>query len=129
MERGESAPLSISDGEWPGVRFSGEGPGVRSPPWDPFHYARRPTRVVSVGPISIGSDNVVGVLARVGAEGEVRLLRWASPGARRMRRPDIVEWPVPAPAHLTALHQARTRLDRARELSVLGADSSTSLPK
>jgi (E)-4-hydroxy-3-methylbut-2-enyl-diphosphate synthase len=96
------------------------------PPWDPFHYERRKSAAVRVGPVVIGNGNTLAVVARVGEDGEARVLRWASPGARRLRRPDVVEWPVPSADALAGLGRLRERLGRATSLALLlpGDDQS-----
>jgi (E)-4-hydroxy-3-methylbut-2-enyl-diphosphate synthase len=110
----------------------GEGGGEGRPvaiPWDPFHYERRASRAVRVGSVGIGGENVVAVVARVGAAAEAQLLRWASPGNRRLARPDVVEWPVPDDTAFAALRAARNRLETARSLVVLSNSSAADLPK
>lgn len=98
-------------------------------PWDPFHYERRTSHAVTVGPVTIGGDQVIAVVARAGEDAEVRVLRWASPGNRRLPRPDVVEWPVQSPAAVEALRSTRTRLDRARTLSTLSPAGESATPK
>jgi (E)-4-hydroxy-3-methylbut-2-enyl-diphosphate synthase len=138
--RGEGDRTNLTPRPSPGApgegrKGEGEGPSpdTRYPTsdtsWDPFHYARRSSRAVQIGPVAVGGDAPVAVIARVGAEGELRLLRWASPGARRMRRPDVVDWPIADAESAAALRNARARLDRARDLTLLGADGATGLPK
>src|SRR5204863_423335 len=97
-------------------------------PWDPFHYERRATRAVRLGQVGIGGPNVVAVVARIGTDAETRLLRWASPGNRRLPRPDIVEWPVPDHAAVATLGAARSRLDEARALARLVPSVAPKLP-
>jgi (E)-4-hydroxy-3-methylbut-2-enyl-diphosphate synthase len=116
-------PLGVRQGE-------GRCPAI---PWDPYHYERRASRAVRVGPVGIGGENVVAVVARVpsepGTAAEAQLLRWASPGNRRLARPDVVEWPVPDDAAVATLRVARNRLETARSLVVLSNANGGDLPK
>jgi (E)-4-hydroxy-3-methylbut-2-enyl-diphosphate synthase len=105
------------------------GKGEGYVPWNPYHYERRSSRSVQCGPIAIGGGGVLAVVARVGSDGAARVLRWASPGARRLRRPDIVEWPVRDAADAAALADARGRLAQAT-LSLLAApEQAAAQPK
>jgi (E)-4-hydroxy-3-methylbut-2-enyl-diphosphate synthase len=117
----KQSPLPLGEGQ-------GES-GLLAIPWDPFHYERRASRTVRVGPVGIGGENVVAVVARVGAAAEAQLLRWASPGNRRLARPDVVEWPVPDDTAVAALRAARQRLETARSLVVLSNANGSDLPK
>lgn len=115
-------------------RFDGEASAeVGSPetpiPWDAYHYARRDSQAMSVGPVTLGGGHVVAVVARVGSsDAAERGLRWASPGARRLARPDIVEWPVPDGVALDRFHDFLAYLGRVRELQILTSSGAT-LPK
>jgi hypothetical protein len=57
------------------------------------------------------------------------VLRWASPGARRLPRPDLVEWPLADADGLTALRALRARWDQARAVPLLPGAGGVSLPK
>ncbi|HEX5415775.1 MAG TPA: (E)-4-hydroxy-3-methylbut-2-enyl-diphosphate synthase, partial [Chloroflexota bacterium] len=60
-------------------------PNTQHPaPYDPFHYQRRESKVVAMGEVAIGGEHPVAVVARAGADGAARALRWASPGNRRL---------------------------------------------
>src|SRR5579883_2790153 len=98
-------------------------------PWNPYHYERRASRAVRVGPVTVGGDRVVAVVARPGDDREARVLRWASPGARRMQRPDLVEWDVVTEADLDALRQTRARLAQASRTLALASGDPAPLPK
>ncbi len=69
------------------------------------------------------------VVARVGVDAEARLLRWASPGNRRLARPDVVEWPVLDSAAVATLRSARSRLDQARSFVNLLPTGTATLPE
>jgi (E)-4-hydroxy-3-methylbut-2-enyl-diphosphate synthase len=98
-------------------------------PWDPFHYSRRRSRSTAVGPIALGAENPIAVVTRAGNDPAARVLRWASPGARRMRRPDIVEWPIESAAAVVALQDLNRRLAIARALPLPANDIGHPLPK
>jgi len=101
---------------------------VPSPAWDPFHYERRKSAAVRLGPVTIGSGNTIAVVARAGEDGEAQALRWASPGARRMRRPDVVEWPVLDAAGLATLRRFRSRLDHLTDVPLLPSADTPARP-
>jgi (E)-4-hydroxy-3-methylbut-2-enyl-diphosphate synthase len=82
-----------------------------------------------VGPVALGGDNVIAVVVRAGDEPAARVLRWASPGARRLRRPDIVEWPIEDAAAVASLSELNRRLAVARALPIVGSDVGHPLPK
>ena len=109
-----------------------ESLGGDAPPWDPFHYARRESQPVTIGPITIGGSNTVSVVARAGVTTDAataQVLRWASPGARRLQRPDVVLWPVDSEADVEALRRLHGRLASARGLAMMPDGGDTSLPK
>lgn len=108
------------------------GPAVASvarPVRDPYHYERRRSEAVRLGPVTIGSGQTIVVVARPGEAGEAQALRWASPGARRLRRPDVVEWPVLEAADLVALRRFRSRLDQLTAVPLLSSPSVSDRPK
>ncbi|MGH2459365.1 MAG: (E)-4-hydroxy-3-methylbut-2-enyl-diphosphate synthase [Chloroflexota bacterium] len=104
-------------------------PRAEGSPWDPFHYARRVSRRIAVGPVAIGGESVVAVVARAGDDREARVLRWASPGARRLRRPDLVEWTISNEADVEALARLRARLGQAARTLTLASADPAPLPK
>jgi len=119
-ERAQS-PLPLGEGQGEGRSFPNtQHPTPNTPlPYDPFHYQRRLSRVVAMGDVVLGGEHPVVVVARAGADATARVLRWASPGNRRLPRPEVVEWPVETPEELEALRETRRRLDAARALPYL----------
>ncbi|MGI8914168.1 MAG: (E)-4-hydroxy-3-methylbut-2-enyl-diphosphate synthase [Chloroflexota bacterium] len=108
------------------------GAGGEVAAWDPFHYARRESQAVATGPIRIGGNNTPAVVARAGLNANAamaQVLRWASPGARRLQRPDIVTWPLMSEADVTALQRLQARLNSARGLALLPATGESPFPK
>src|SRR5207248_11089968 len=93
------------------------------------HYERRVIRAVAVGPVALGGENFVGVVSRVGNDGEALALRWASPGARRMKRPDVVEFPLLDANSRSALLRFRTRLDQATAVPMLATAEAPPRPR
>jgi (E)-4-hydroxy-3-methylbut-2-enyl-diphosphate synthase len=108
-------------------------PSPAAPPtWDPFHYARRESRAVAIGPITVGGGSLPAVVARPGAARDgatAQVLRWASPGARRLQRPDVIAWPLATPEDLVALQRLQSRLASARALALLPPTGESALPK
>ncbi|HLZ09393.1 MAG TPA: flavodoxin-dependent (E)-4-hydroxy-3-methylbut-2-enyl-diphosphate synthase, partial [Chloroflexota bacterium] len=98
-------------------------------PWDAYHYSRRATRATSVGPIGLGGDHVIAVVVRAGADPIPRILRWAGPGARRLRRPDIVELPIDDATGVASLETLNRQLAVARALPMVGANVGHPLPQ
>lgn len=117
-----------------GRPWAGDGPPSPAalPPWDPFHYARRESQAVAIGPITVGGGSIPAVVARAGAAPDsatAQVLRWASPGARRLQRPDIIAWPLTGPDDLVALQRLQSRLASARALALLPATGESALPE
>lgn len=97
-------------------------------PWDPYHYARRESTTVAVGTVLLGGSRPIAVAARAGGppeEAALQILRWASPGARRLRRPDVTEWTLRSDADMAALERLHQRLVSARALSLLSSTAAS----
>ncbi|HEV7215053.1 MAG TPA: (E)-4-hydroxy-3-methylbut-2-enyl-diphosphate synthase [Chloroflexota bacterium] len=104
----------------------------KAPAWDPFHYSRRESEAVANGPVIIGGGNTLAVVARAGATREAataQVLRWASPGARRLQRPDVVVWRLATEDDVAALQRLQERLASMRGLALLSEQAAAMLPR
>ncbi|MCL4541127.1 MAG: (E)-4-hydroxy-3-methylbut-2-enyl-diphosphate synthase, partial [Chloroflexi bacterium] len=110
-------------------RFSGRAPEreepalvvERAPRWDPIHFARRASESVAMGAVTVGGTAQLAVVARPasrGVEGAPMALRWASPGARRVARPDIVEWVLEDSSDREVLERTVQRIEQFGTLAV-----------
>jgi (E)-4-hydroxy-3-methylbut-2-enyl-diphosphate synthase len=127
----EEIPVAFALAGRPWAVDGPPAPGA-APPWDPFHYARRESRAVAIGPVSVGGGGIPAVVARAGVTSDgatAQVLRWASPGARRLQRPDIVVWPLAGRDDLVALQRLQSRMASARALVLLSATGESALPK
>jgi (E)-4-hydroxy-3-methylbut-2-enyl-diphosphate synthase len=103
-----------------------------APAWDPYRYARRESEAVASGPVVVGGDNTLAVVARAGATREAataQVLRWASPGARRLQRPDVVLWPLATDEDVASLQRLHGRLASMRGLALLAEQAGAALPR
>jgi (E)-4-hydroxy-3-methylbut-2-enyl-diphosphate synthase len=104
-------------------------------PWDPYHYARRAARVVTLGGVRIGGKETIAVIAPI--EGPLadapfalpRLLRWASPPGRRQLKPDAACVEIRNDVDLQALKRAVNELSRLpmAKLPIIAAGSDPML--
>lgn len=92
-------------------------PPADSPPlsWDPYHYSRRQSTVVSIADLAVGGHETVAVAVGIdGALSRTRhlptLLRWASPGGRKQPKPDLARVEIELEEDIFALAEARRRL-------------------
>ena len=95
-----------------------EDPAARQPavPWDPYQYERRSSREVSLGQTTLGGKEQVAVFGTIEDPGApdamARVLRWASPGGRRIPKPDVAVLHLEDEHDLNALRRIAERLRR-----------------
>ncbi|MBV9279923.1 MAG: (E)-4-hydroxy-3-methylbut-2-enyl-diphosphate synthase [Chloroflexi bacterium] len=127
-DRGELVRASTADSP-PIAQVSGQ------PPWDPYHFERRPTRDVGLGGVRLGGANTVAVLSTVGGPlaaqqtAMARLLRWASPAGRRQPKPDEALVHLQGTEDLAALRRIARRLRRwpQAQLALIAGSDDTAL--
>ena len=87
----------------------------RSPFWDPFHYTRRATALVTARGVHVGAGHppvVLGILPSLTDDGQAayqQLFRWSRKVGRRAPQPDIALAVISRDDDLAVLHSLRSR--------------------
>ncbi|MCL4508718.1 MAG: flavodoxin-dependent (E)-4-hydroxy-3-methylbut-2-enyl-diphosphate synthase, partial [Chloroflexi bacterium] len=94
--------------------------------WDPYHYSRRNSAILEISEVAIGAAAPIAVMARPASSSPsaaAQVMRWTSPGIRRLARPELVEWLVENDSDVDHVTRIVSQVKSLRTLPLASGES------